>query len=171
MVFVDLFLSFLRIGFASFGGSSMVPLINSEMLAHGWMSASEVVDIVAIAEMTPGPLGTNCATFAGMRVAGVLGAIAANLGVLMPTLTLTLTVAFFLEGFKENRYLSGALRGIRPASIGIILMAVITLVMQNYHSWQSCVIGLVSVLALCRFKLSVPFVVVMSAALGIILVR
>lgn len=171
MVLLELFIAFLKIGFASFGGSSMVPLINAEMLAHGWMSASEVVDIVAIAEMTPGPLGTNCATFAGTRVAGVLGAVAANLGVLMPTLTLTLTAAFFLEGFKENRYMGSALRGIRPASIGVILMAVITIVMQNYSSWQSCVIGLVSVLALCKLKLSVPAVVVISAALGIIIVR
>ena len=79
MVLLELFIAFLKIGFASFGGSSMVPLINAEMLAHGWMSASEVVDIVAIAEMTPGPLGTNCATFAGTRVAGVLGAVVANL--------------------------------------------------------------------------------------------
>lgn len=171
MVLIELFIAFLKIGFASFGGSSMVPLINAEMLAHGWMSTSEVVDIVAIAEMTPGPLGTNCATFAGTRVAGVLGAVAANLGVLMPTLTLTLTVAFFLEGFKENRHMGSALRGIRPASIGVILMAVITIVMQNYSSWQSCVIGVVSVLALCKLKLSVPAVVVISAALGIIIVR
>lgn len=171
MVFLELFLSFLKIGFASFGGSSMVPLINAEMLSHGWMTASEVVDIVAIAEMTPGPLGTNCATFAGMRVAGVLGALVANMGVLAPTLTLTLTVAFFLEGFKENRYMDGALRGIRPASIGIILMAVITMAAQNYGSWQSCAIGLVAVLALWKLKLSVPAVVVLSAALGIVLVR
>ena len=73
MVFFELFWSFCKIGFTSFGGLSMVPLINSEMVSHGWMSVSEVSDIVAMAEITPGPLGLNCATFAGMRVAGILG--------------------------------------------------------------------------------------------------
>ena len=70
MILLELFWSFCKIGFTSFGGLSMVPLINSEMLSHGWMTLSEVSDIVAIAEMTPGPLGLNCATFAGTRVAG-----------------------------------------------------------------------------------------------------
>lgn len=79
--------SFTKIGFTSFGGLSMIPLITSEMAANGWMTAAEVSDIVAIAEMTPGPLGLNCATFAGMRTAGFASAIAASLGVLMPTIT------------------------------------------------------------------------------------
>lgn len=61
----------------------MVPLISSEMLSHHWMTEAEVLDIVAIAEMTPGPLGINCATFAGMRSAGIPGALIANLGVAM----------------------------------------------------------------------------------------
>ena len=72
MILLELFWSFCKIGFTSFGGLSMVPLINSEMLSHGWMTLSEVSDIVAIAEMTPGPLGLNCATFAGTRGRGCL---------------------------------------------------------------------------------------------------
>lgn len=80
MILLELFWSFCKIGFTSFGGLSMVPLINSEMLSHGWMTLSEVSDIVAIAEMTPGPLGLNCATFAGTRVAGLAGAVSASLG-------------------------------------------------------------------------------------------
>ena len=71
MVLLELFISFLKIGFTSFGGLSMIPLITSEMTSHGWMTAAEVSDIVAIAEMTPGPLGLNCATFAGMRTARI----------------------------------------------------------------------------------------------------
>ena len=90
MLYLELFLSFVMIGFTSFGGMSMIPLINDEMLSHGWMTAQEVADIVAIAEMTPGPLGLNCATFAGMRTGGVMGAAAASVGVLLPSLTLCL---------------------------------------------------------------------------------
>ena len=93
MIFHELFFSFLKVGFSSFGGLYKVPVINAEMLSHGWMTQEQVIDIIAIAEMTPGPLGMNCATFAGMRVAGIAGALMANLGVLAPTLTLTLMVA------------------------------------------------------------------------------
>ena len=97
MLCLELFLSFLMIGFTSFGGMSMIPLINDQMLSHGWMTAAEVADIVAIAEMTPGPLGLNCATFAGARTAGMAGALAASAGVLFPSVTLTLLAAVFLE--------------------------------------------------------------------------
>ena len=89
MIYLKLLWSFIKVGFTSFGGLSMIPLIKSEMLSHGWMTESEVSDIVAIAEMTPGPLGLNCATFAGMRAGGIAGAIIANLGVLMPSLTVS----------------------------------------------------------------------------------
>lgn len=68
---LDLFLSFLKIGFFSFGGTTMIPVINDEVLVHGWMTADEVMDIVAVAEMTPGSLGINCATFVGLRTAGI----------------------------------------------------------------------------------------------------
>ena len=67
MILLQLLWSFTKIGFTSFGGLSMIPLISSEMQVHQWMTAEEVSDIVAIAEMTPGPLGLNCATFAGIR--------------------------------------------------------------------------------------------------------
>ena len=66
-MYLALYVSFLKIGFSSFGGLSMVPLINQEMIAHGWMTSSELSDLIAIAEMTPGPLGLNCASFAGIR--------------------------------------------------------------------------------------------------------
>ena len=92
---LEIFFSFVKIGFTSFGGLSMLSLITEEMLQHGWMTAREITDIAAIAEMTPGPLGLNCATFAGMKVAGVAGALAANLGDLTPTLTVGLLVAVF----------------------------------------------------------------------------
>ena len=101
MVLIELFWSFVKIGFTSFGGLSMIPLINAEMISHGWMTAGEVSDIIAIAEMTPGPLGPNCATFAGIKAAGIAGAVAANLGVLSPTLTLTAAAALFFDRVKQ----------------------------------------------------------------------
>ena len=171
MVYLELFLSFLKIGFTCFGGATMVPLVNSEMVSHGWMTLSEVGDIVAIAEMTPGPLGTNCATFAGMRVGGVLGAIIAVLGVLMPTFTIGIAAGFFLQRFKNSRCLESALTGIRPASIGMVISVIISMGIQNYVAWQPVVIGVIAFIMLWKFKLSVPWIVIVSAILGIILIR
>ena len=102
MILLELSWSFCKIGFTSFGGLSMVPLINSEMISHSWMTASEVSDIVAIAEMTPGPLGINCATFAGIRVAGVAGAVCASLGVLSPTLLVCSIAGYGFEIYHDK---------------------------------------------------------------------
>jgi chromate transporter len=168
---LELFWSFLKIGFTSFGGATMVPLVNAEMLAHGWMTAAEVADIVAIAEMTPGPLGTNCATFAGMRVAGIAGALVANLGVLVPSFTLTVLVGMFVNKFKESRLMASALTGVRPVSMGLLIVVMITMGMENYVSWQTVAIGGVIALLLLKFKLSVPIAMLIAAALGLLIVR
>ena len=174
MVLLELFVSFLKIGFTSFGGLSMIPLITSEMTAHGWMTASEVSDIV-IAEMTPGPLGLNCATFAGMRTAGLLGAIAANLGTLSPTLTVCLLAAIFFERFRKSSFMTRLMTGVRPACVGMIFGVVISLCATNYAaepggvSWPAIAIGALGLLLLVRFKVSIPKVICLSGALGMLL--
>ena len=94
---VQLFAAFAKIGFTSFGGTSMIPLIMDEMSSHGWMTDADLTNLIAIAEMTPGPLGVNAATFAGTKTAGMLGGVFAVLGVLSPTLTLTLLAAAFFQ--------------------------------------------------------------------------
>lgn len=174
MVLLELFWSFVKIGFTSFGGISMVPLISAEMISHGWMTSSEVLDILAIAEMTPGPFGLNCATFAGMNAAGVPGAIAANLGVLSPTLTLCVMVAAALERFRRNRRMEQMMAGVRPASVGMIFGVVITLSLENYAPelvvhWPSVLIGAVDLVLLMKCKLSIPKVLLISAAGSILL--
>ena len=176
MIYLQLFLSFLMIGFTSFGGMSMIPLINHEMLSHGWMTSKEVADIVAIAEMTPGPLGLNCATFAGARTAGMLGSLSASLGVIFPSLSVTLIVAMFLKKFKESRIMEEALYGIRPVCIGMIFAVMIQQSMVNYAgivfgflSWKALLIGLVALLVLLRFKWSVPKTIILAAVMGFVL--
>ena len=176
MLYLELFLSFAMIGFTSFGGMSMIPLIHDQMLSHGWMTAQEVADIVAIAEMTPGPLGLNCATFAGSRTAGIAGALCASLGVLLPSFTVTLLVAMFLKRFKESRAMGNALYGIRPVCIGMITAVIIQQSMSNYAgalwfgiSWQAILIGVVALVLLLRFKWGVPRTILVAAALGLIL--
>lgn len=178
MIYLELFLSFLLIGFTSFGGLSMIPLISDQMLSHGWMTSTEVADIVAIAEMTPGPLGMNCATFAGARTAGVLGAIVASAGVMVPSFTVTMLVAVFFERFKQNRLMEEALYGIRPVCIGMVFSVIIQQSITNYvgtvlgvFSWQTVLIGLVSMLVILKFKFSVPKTILLAAILGLVLCR
>lgn len=174
-LYLELLIVFIRIGFCSFGGLSMVPVINQEMLSHGWMTAHEVTDIVAMAEMTPGPLGVNCATFVGMRCAGVLGALCATFGVLVPSLTLCFAAAVFIEKVKGNPIMDRLLYGIRPVCIGLILYVLYTLSVSNFFPSGSfylapvliaVIIGLIS----WKFKLSIPMLVIIAGVLGLILV-
>lgn len=177
MEVLALFWSFVKIGFTSFGGFSMVPLINSEMISHGWMSAAEVSDVVAIAEMTPGPLGLNCATFAGVRAAGAPGAVAAALGLLSPTLTIGLVAAIFFEKWQKSRRMQQILTGVRPTVIGLLISVVVSLCMTNYvlpaGDVSPVLVGIGAVCAVCllRFRWSVPAVIGLSALLGILFVR
>jgi len=174
MLYISLFLSFVKIGFTSFGGLSMIPLISDEMLSHAWMSTQEIADIVAIAEMTPGPLGLNCATFAGIKTAGVLGALCATAGVLTPTLTLTALAAIFFQKVKDSRRMQHILCGVRPSAVGMVFGVVVTMALSNYlpamvPDWKGILIAAVMLPLLLKFKLSIPKVIGLSALFGIFL--
>ncbi len=174
MLYISLFLSFVKIGFTSFGGLSMIPLISDEMLSHGWMNAQEIADIVAIAEMTPGPLGLNCATFAGIKTAGILGALSATAGVLMPTMTLSALAAIFFQKVKNSRRMQHILTGVRPSAVGMVFGVVVTMALSNYlpnmiPDWQGILIGAVMLPLLLKYKVSIPKVIGLSAVLGVLL--
>ena len=174
LLLLQLLWSFTKIGFTSFGGLSMIPLITGEMAGHGWMTVEEVSDIVAIAEMTPGPLGLNCATFAGMRTAGMAGAVAANLGILMPTLTLTLLAAVFLEKFKDSSVMQMIMSGVRPACVGMILGVAISLSATNYAIdarpyLPYIALGLADIFLLLKVKLDIPKLIGLNALAGMLL--
>lgn len=174
MVLLELYWSFLLIGFSSFGGLSMIPQISEQVLRHGWMTAGQVTDIVAIAEMTPGPLGLNCATFAGMQAAGIPGAIAANLGTLTPALTLCAVAAVFFHRFRQSKLMQRILLGVRPACLGMVLGVLINLSAGTYFSQNrphliSIGIGLLDLALLRKWKLQIPLVIVLNAGLGLLL--
>jgi chromate transporter len=174
MLYLQLFLSFCRVGFTSFGGLSMIAVINDEMLSHGWMTATEVMDILAIAEMTPGPFCYNCSTFAGMRVAGVPGAIIALIGVWMPTLTVCVLVAYFFEKFKASRFMTEALYAIRPVCLGMIIATMFQLMGENFFvgsmvQWRSILISCIVGYFLIGRKWSILKSIVLAAALGLFL--
>lgn len=176
MIYLRLFLSFMKIGFCSFGGMTMIPVINDEVLRYGWMTAAEVMDIVAVAEMTPGSLGINCATFVGLRAAGVAGALSASLGVMMPSLTLSMVAAHFILHMKGNRFLESAMRGVRPASLGMLSAAGVTLGIPTFFpgssfnvAWNLVLIAVICGYLLMGRKLSIPKTIMAAAVLGLLI--
>ena len=127
MICLELFLTFFKIGLFTFGGGYvMLPLIQSEVVAHGWLSVADVVDFIAVSESTPGPFAVNISTYVGMRMAGLGGAACATLGVVLPSLLVILAVARFYDRFRNSRLVAGAMAGLRPVVVGLIAAALLS---------------------------------------------
>ena len=128
-MYIELFLSFLQIGLFSFGGGySAIPLIQNQVVEkHSWLTMTEFADIVTIAEMTPGPVLINSATFVGIRVAGFLGAIVATIGSIFPSAVIVLTLAYLFKKYSNQHIVQGVLSGLRPAVVALITSAGISL--------------------------------------------
>lgn len=126
MIYFELFWVFCRIGAVTFGGGyAMISLIQNEVIGHGWCSPSEFADMVAVSQMTPGPIALNTATYVGKIIAGIPGALAATFGLIFPALLLTTLMIFFLDRVKKSHWAEPFIRGIRAAAIGLILSAVL----------------------------------------------
>ena len=186
---------FLKIGLFTFGGGyAMIPLFQTELVdKYQYISNADFANIVAIAQMTPGPVGLNAATYIGYQQgvialgdvigiypAGCLGALVGTLGVMTPSLTLVLAAAVFLSAFQENKYVKAVLSGIRPAMLGLIGAAVIffantsifTIPLQSVFrrfsefgiSWQALVIFAAVLFIELKYKVNIFFVILGSAA-------
>jgi chromate transporter len=186
--------SFFKIGLFSYGGGyAMVPMMQDEIVSHGWLPVREFADIVAISQMTPGPIAVNAATYIGYRVAGVFGSAAATFGVTLPSFILVVLVTHFLQKFKASLTVGSILSGIRPATVGLISAAVIFFARMSffipYPEWKgfgilpgeilrlgftdlripTLVIFLIILIETKLFKLKPIPAVVLSAALGMIM--
>ena len=124
MICLELFLTFLKIGAFTFGGGyGMIPLVQQEVLNHGWMDADALYRFIGVCESTPGPIAVNMATFVGAGQAGLAGSACATLGVALPALIIMLLIAAVLKGFRQNRFVRAAMSGIRPVVAGMITAA------------------------------------------------
>lgn len=148
MIYLRLFFEFAKIGlFTVGGGMACVPFLLSLSQRTGWYSQAQLLDMIAISESTPGPIGINMATFAGYITAGIPGAIIATAGIVIPTVTVVIIIARFLEAFAENKYVKGAMYGLRPASTGLIASAGISVAILSLvnvdafkaHEWLNVV--------------------------------
>ena len=141
-IYLQLFLTFFKIGLFGFGGGyGMLSLIQNEVVErNGWISASEFTDIVAISQMTPGPIGINSATYIGYTATNsVLGSCIATFAVMLPSFIIILTISHFFSKFKKNTDVQHIMQGLRPAVIGLIAAAALLLINEenfvDYLSW------------------------------------
>ncbi len=126
MIYLTLFLSFFRIGIFGFGGGlAMLPLIFQTVKQFGFMSSEEFSNLVALSQITPGPVSVNAATFIGFDFAGILGAMCATIGVGLPSFLLVITAIKFLDRFSESKGMEAVFTGIRPAAVGLIAAAAV----------------------------------------------
>ena len=122
MIYLELLLSFLKIGALSFGGGlGMISLIRDECLGHGWLTETELLNLVGVAESTPGPIAVNIATFVGASQAGFFGGLLATVGVVLPSFIIITLVAAFFGNLLKKRAVRATLNGMRPAIVGLIV--------------------------------------------------
>lgn len=177
MILLELFGTFFKIGLFSFGGGyAMIPLISDEIARNGWMLEEEFVRIIGIAEMTPGPIAVNSATFVGYQTAGVLGSLCATVGVALPSLLIILSISAFFFKNMSHPIMKGAFKGIKPVVAGLIVSAAViitkaTLFQEGHVGFEFLqievlvIIGIL-LLILRRVKLHPIMLIGVSAGLG-----
>ena len=128
MIYFELFYTFFLIGLFTFGGGyAMIPMIQEQVVEKGWISEKSLTDFIAISEATPGPFALNISTFVGNSVGGIFGAICATLGVILPSLIIIIIIAMIMKKFLKNKFVQGALTGVKPVVLGLILATTILL--------------------------------------------
>ena len=143
MLFAQLFWSFFQIGLFSIGGGyAAMPLIQQQVVdQHAWLTMNQFADIMTIAEMTPGPIAINSATFVGIRVAGLPGAIVATAGCVLPSCAIVLTLAFVYYHFSHLTAVQGVLQGLRPAVVAMIASAGLSLLLLALFGGRKMSVG------------------------------
>lgn len=131
MIYLTLFLEFFKVGLFCFGGAfGMIPLIEETVMHYDWLSESEFFDLIGVCESTPGPIAVNMATYIGSVQGGILGSIAATLGVVMPSFLIILLVASVMKNLTENRVFRGFMQGVKPVIVALILSTGVILLVK-----------------------------------------
>ena len=138
MIYLNLFLTFLKIGAVSFGGGyGMIALMREDCLRNGWLTEDELLNFIGVAESTPGPIAVNMATFVGSSQCGFLGALCATVGVVLPSFIIILLVASVLTRFFKYAGVKAVLSSIRPAIVGMILATSVTMLLTVALGFES----------------------------------
>ena len=180
MIYINLFFTFLKIGAFTFGGGyAMLPLIRASITENNWMDDDQILNFIAVSESTPGQFAINVSTYVGMEAGGIFGSVLATLGVVLPSFIIILIVAKLYDKFKTNKYVQGAMSGLKPAVIGFIATAVLStgitvffptgikLEVMGTFAFITSVIIFVSMLILALKKVLPIIIIGISAAAGI----
>ena len=167
---IGLFTAFFKIGAFTFGGGyAMIPLIQKEVVENKkWITDDDILEIVAIAESTPGPIAINSATFVGYRVAGFFGALLATLGVVLPSFVIIIAISFVLNQFSELKAVQYAFFGIRAGVLALIIKAVISMYKKCPKDIISYIIMALAFLIVVFFNVNVLWVIIGCALFGLI---
>lgn len=185
MIYLDLFLGFLKVGCFAFGGAyGAIPLIRDVVLSYGWMTDEMLTYMIAVSESTPGPIMVNLATYVGSNQAGLIGALLATIAVVLPSFVIILLVMAILKNAIKNKYVQAILRGMKPCVIGIVLATGVYMVLKNLiitnMGTLTVIDGKAVIITILLFaimftykriqkkKLSPIMLIVISAVLGII---
>lgn len=180
MIYLELFLSFLQVGLFSIGGGyAAIPLIQAQVVTnHQWITMSEFSNLVTIAEMTPGPIAINAATFVGTEVAGFTGAIIATLGCITPSLIIVSILAKIYYKYKNITTLQEVLSSLRPAVVALIFSAGLTILLDvlanggalafDSINWFGGILFLISVIILQKFKPSPILIICICGIIGVV---
>ncbi|WP_166242728.1 chromate transporter [Paenibacillus turpanensis] len=178
MILMELFWTFLKIGFVSFGGGyAMIPVIEREVTAHGWLTMEQFMNSIALAGMSPGPIATNSAVFVGYQTAGLPGAAAALAGIVLPSLVLVIGAAAFFYKVHHNKWVKSAFYGLRPIVTGLILYGAIRFGLGSWSGGFGAIefgklllpalIFAGALYALVKVKMHPFYVIVLAGAAGI----
>ena len=183
MILWQLFYTFFTIGAFTFGGGlAMLRIAQEQVLVHGWLEASQIVDFVALSESTPGPFAINMATYVGASQDGFLGALCATLGVVLPSFIVILIVAHFYKQFQNSHTVKGIMTGLKPTAIGLIASAVISMaitvfvpaglslsILKSTEFYVSLAIFAICAFLIFSKKIKIPpvLIICISAGLGI----
>ena len=180
MIYLQLFLSFLQIGMFSFGGGyAAMPLIQGQVVTlHGWLTISEFTDLITISQMTPGPIAVNSATFVGMKIAGIPGAVVATAGCILPSCIIVTILARLYLKYRNLDLLQGVLKSLRPAVVAMIASAGILILKNAFWGseesialtgteWSMVLIFAICVELLRKTKLNPIWVMVLAGVMKV----
>ncbi|MFA6856759.1 MAG: chromate transporter [Treponema sp.] len=185
MIYVQLLVSFFQVGlFGIGGGYATLPLIQDQVVTlHHWLTMKEFTDIITISQMTPGPIAINSATFVGIRVAGMAGAVVATLGCILPSCIIVMVVSYFYFRYRNLSIIQGVLRGLRPAVVALIASAGISILLLALFNTgtlklplravdiKAFIIFAVSLFILRKWKTDPVYVMLGTATAGIVVYK
>ena len=175
-IYLQLFIEFFTLGLFTFGGGyAMIGLLEERMTRRGWLDSEEILDCIAVTQTLPGVIAVNMSLYVGYRLKGIKGALVSVFGMVLPSFVIIILIAMFMENFGDNRYIQGALKGIRIATLGLILSAAVKLAGKTFgkvkgskaDSAFSILLFLVSFLLISFMGVDAVWVILAGMILGI----